>query len=136
MASVLGRAAAVPGADLGTIVRRPAMLAVVAVVCGILISHLETAVSIVGIWIRSETFAHGFIVIPVVCWLIWRRRVELEATAARPYLPGVALVLLGGAAWLTATLSDVQAGRQFALLFMLEAAILAVVGVNVVRRIV
>ena len=135
MASVFGRAAAAPGTDLASIFRRPAVLAVVAVLLGILVVHAETAASIVSIWIRSETFTHGFIVIPVTCWLVWQRRAELEAIAAQPFLPGVALVLVGGAAWLAATLSDVQAGRQFALLFMLEAAILAVVGIAVVRTI-
>jgi hypothetical protein len=28
----------------------------------------------VSIWWRSETFTHGFLVPPIVAWLIWRKK--------------------------------------------------------------
>ena len=135
MASVFGRAFTVPRAELTSVARRPAVLAVVIAVVGILGVHAETAASIVSIWWRSETFAHGFVVVPVGLWLVWQRRAVLEQALARPFFPGLLLVALFGAMWLVATLSDVQAGRQFALLFMIEAAVLTVVGPAVVRQI-
>ena len=124
-----------PRAELTSVARRPAVLAVAAAVIGILAVHADTVASIVSIWIRSETFAHGFVVVPIGLWLIWQRRAALEASVARPFLPGLLLVASFGAMWLAATLSDVQAGRQFALLFMIEAAVLAVVGPAVVGAI-
>ena len=33
---------------------------------------LDTSVSIVTIWNRSETFTHGFFVLPIFLWLVWR----------------------------------------------------------------
>ncbi len=34
--------------------------------------------SMVAIWARSETFAHGFVVAPISLWLIWRMRDRLR----------------------------------------------------------
>ena len=36
--------------------------------------HWQTSASIVAIWHRSETFAHGFVVLPIVLFLVWRQR--------------------------------------------------------------
>jgi exosortase A len=130
MASIFGRHIAAP--ELSSLGRQPAVLAVMVTIVAILIVYAETAATIVSIWMRSETFAHGFIVVPIVGWLMWQRRAEVQAAVAKPFLPGLALVLLGGMAWVAATLSDVQAGRQFALVFMIESAILTIVGPAVV----
>lgn len=135
MASVFGREMPVSGAELSSLGRRPALLAVVATIVAIVAVYAETAGTIVDIWVRSETFAHGFIVVPIVGWLIWQRRAAVQAAVAKPFLPGLVLVLVGGAAWVAATLSDVQAGRQFALVFIIESAVLTVVGPAVVRAI-
>ena len=35
--------------------------------------------SAVEIWSRSGTFTHGFVILPVVAYLGWRRRAELAA---------------------------------------------------------
>ena len=37
----------------------------------------------VGIWWRSETFAHGFLVLPISLWLVWRQRGELAVALRR-----------------------------------------------------
>ena len=44
----------------------------------------DTVASVVHIWIRSETFAHGFLIVPISAWLIWRRRHAVMALAATP----------------------------------------------------
>jgi len=39
--------------------------------------YAGTAAAMVEIWMRSETFAHGFVVAPISLWLIWRMRHRL-----------------------------------------------------------
>jgi len=73
----------------------PALAAGVAVL-GILALYWPTAASIVAIWIRSETFTHGFVVVPICLWLAWRHREALAAIPARPWWPGLALVFAAG----------------------------------------
>ena len=92
-----------------------------------------TASSIVAIWWRSETFAHGFVVLPVCVWLAWRRREALARIPARPWWPGLAFVFLAGALWLATSVGDALGLKQFALAFMIQAAIVTVLGWRVAR---
>ena len=91
--------------------------------------YWQTAASIVAIWIRSETFAHGFVVIPICFWLVWRASGDAGADSMQGRggrrLSGV---LLAGALWLVASAADALGVRQFALAFMIQAGIVAVVG--------
>ena len=63
--------------------RTPA-LAVFALLVLLLLSFRDTAVAMVEIWSRSETFTHAYVVPPIVAWLIWRRRAELSTLSPRP----------------------------------------------------
>jgi len=110
-----------------------AILAASVAVLGILALHWPTAASIVAIWIRSETFTHGFVIVPVCLWLAWRRRETLAAIPARPWWPGLGVVLAAGGLWFVASVGDVGSAQQFALAFMLQAAIVTVLGVRIAR---
>lgn len=93
----------------------------------------DTAVAMVTIWERSGTFAHAFLVPPIVLWMVWRRREALAAMQARPAL-GMLLPLAGAALlWLLADLAGVNAAAQFALVAMLVLSVPLVYGVPVAR---
>ena len=95
----------------------------------------ETATAMVGIWMRSETFAHAFLVPPISLWLIWRRRAELAQHVPRsePWLllPMALACLL----WLLAELADVNAATQFSLVLLIVLSVPAVFGFAVAREI-
>ena len=110
----------------------PSIAAGIAVL-GILALYWPTGASIVAIWIRSETFTHGFVVVPICLWLVWRHRETIAATPARPWWPGLILVAAASAVWFVASVGDVVSARQFALAFMLQAAIVTVLGTRVAR---
>ena len=44
--------------------------------------YRETAWSLVALWQRSETYAHGFMIYPVSLYLIWRGRNAGSRTSA------------------------------------------------------
>ena len=62
---------------------RTALPAFVLLVAAILLLYRETATVMVGIWWRSETFAHAFLVLPIGLWLVWRQRERLAAHGDR-----------------------------------------------------
>jgi exosortase A len=134
MASILPRPDT-PTADASgsLLVRYAPLIAAALAVGGILVAHADTVASIVLIWNRSETFAHGYVVVPICLWLAWRKRDAIAATAARPWYPALLLVAAAGALWMVMEVADVVGVRQFALAFMLQAAIVAVVGLGVAR---
>ncbi|OIR07125.1 transmembrane exosortase EpsH [mine drainage metagenome] len=102
----------------------------------LLVCYWNTAASMVAIWVRSETFAHGFVVPLISLWLIWRERVQLAALAPRP--AGWALLPLAaaGLAWLLGDLANVNSLSQLALVAMLILVVPAVLGTQVSRVIV
>lgn len=131
MASILGPNTTT-ASELASRSYAPLTIAVLLVV-GILALYASTVASMVGIWQRSETFAHGFVVVPICLWLAWRHRAVLAATPARPWWPALLLVALAGALWLAASLADVVSGRQFALVLMVQAGLVALLGLAVAR---
>ncbi|MBC7454790.1 MAG: exosortase A [Massilia sp.] len=90
--------------------------------------YFPTAKSIVDIWNSSETFAHGYIIVPISLWLIWRRRAQFVATPPVPCWPALALLALAGAAWLLARMGEVQVVQQYAFVAMLPLTALGVLG--------
>lgn len=95
----------------------------------------DTAASMVSIWSRSETFAHGFLVVPISAWLAWRQRRTLAALRPAPVLwPGVLVLAAAVAAWLAGEVTDVLAARHFALVLMFVSGVWMLTGHDVTRR--
>ncbi len=92
--------------------------------------YADTARSIVAIWNSSDTFAHGYIILPISLWLIWRRRDVLANMTPTPYWPALLPLAAAGFGWLLAELGDVQVVRQYAFVAMLPLVALAVLGVR------
>jgi len=119
-----------PGAALQTRTLPPA--AAFALVAGVLalaiLVYLPTARSMATIWSSSDTFTHGWLVLPAFLWFVWQRRAALRAAPLRPGWPGFALIASGGALWLLGELSGTQAPTHFALVLLAVGAVLAVTG--------
>jgi exosortase A len=94
----------------------------------VLAIYWDTAKSIVAIWGSSETFAHGYLIVPITLVLVWAKRREVAALAPRPDLLGFALLAAAGIAWLAAEAAQVQVLRQYALAAMVPATVLALAG--------
>jgi exosortase A len=95
----------------------------------------ETAWSMVSIWIRSETFAHGFLILPISLWLIWDRRDQLARLAPSHELQALWVLLACGAGWLIAHVAAVLVVEQFMFVAMLLVAVWVLVGTPVARAI-
>lgn len=104
-------------------------LAVVALaIAAILALYWPTAESMVAIWWRSETFAHGFLIVPIVLALVWARRRELARLEPVPDYRGLLIIAAAAAAWLLGAAGDAQVVQQFAMTAMIPGAVLAVTG--------
>jgi exosortase A len=107
---------------------RVALPLLCATIAAILVVYWRTAESIVAIWSRSETFQHGFIIVPISLALIWSKRHEVARIAPAPDWLGAALLAGAGLAWLVATAGEVQVIQQYAMVAMIPAAVVAVAG--------
>ena len=112
-----------------------AIAATALVVATVLLLYRDTLVAMVGIWSRSETFAHAFLVPPIVAWLIWRQRAALAVRAPSPQAWMLAPMAAAGLLWLLGELGSANAAAQFALVALLVTAALAVIGLEASRPI-
>jgi exosortase A len=90
--------------------------------------YFGTVRSIVAIWNSSETFAHGYVILPISLWLIWRRRENFSLYPPVPYPPALLLLAVLGAGWLAAQLGEVQVVSQYTFVAMFPVAALALFG--------
>lgn len=110
-------------------------LVLTALVLGwVVVGYWKTVESMVGIWERSETFAHGFVVLPIALWLIWRQRGRVAADSPCPSRPALWALLPIGCAWLAGSLAAANALAQLALVALLVFCVPALLGWQVARK--
>jgi len=112
-----------------------ALPALVVTLLAILVLYRETAMAMVEIWARSDTFMHGFIVPPITLWLIWRIRNNIALLTPRPNAWVLLMLAATGFVWLLGELATVGTLSQFALITMLVLSVPAVLGFQVAKRI-
>ena len=95
--------------------------------------YAATGRSMVDTWSRTETYAHGFVVLPIAVWLAWRMRDRLRAMSPSPSWLAVPLLAVAGFAWLLAQLGAVNALAQASFVAMLVLTVPAVLGLRVAR---
>ncbi|WP_443113167.1 exosortase A [Herbaspirillum seropedicae] len=93
----------------------------------------QTLWSMVAIWNSSETFTHQYLILPISLWLIWRQRAQLRGLPAQPFLPGLAVLALCSLGWLLGELADVQVVKQFALVALMVAGVVTLLGLRMAR---
>ncbi|MDB5748636.1 MAG: exosortase [Massilia sp.] len=109
-------------------VAQSSLLLIVLALLAPLVLYFGTARSIVDVWNSSETFAHGYAIVPISLWLIWRRRANFSLIPAAPSWPALALLALAGAGWLAARIGGVQVVMQYAFVAMFPLAAFALLG--------
>lgn len=105
--------------------------AIAALIIGIgavLALYWDAAYSIGFTWWDSPAFSHGFLILPIVAYLIWLQRHKLLALPPRPSALGLAAVALGSLGWLVGETAGVLQVQQVALVFVLQGVVLAVIG--------
>jgi len=113
------------GAERGWRIALPIMAAAL---FAVLATYWDTAKSIIAIWGSSDTFAHGYLIVPIALSLVWLKRREVAALPPRPDVLGFLLLGAAGFAWLAAEAAQVQVLRQYALAAMFPATVLALAG--------
>jgi exosortase A len=99
----------------------------------VLVIYHETARSMVNIWSRSDTFAHGFLIVPISLWLIWMRRDLLAPVMPAPAIWVALSIIPFGTVWLVAWLVDVTVIQQLALVAIMVAGAWAIMGHQLTR---
>lgn len=100
---------------------------------GVILLFWDTFQGMVSIWIRSETFAHGFLILPISLWLVWEKRREIALLTPYPNLWILLLTLPIGFGWILGHMVDVLVVQQFAAVALLIVCISAVLGLGATK---
>lgn len=92
------------------------------------IFYLDTVVSIVDIWVRSETFAHGFLILPISAYMVWIRRESLKYIQVKPALPGVLFLAIVAITWSFAYAGNILSLEQIAFYLFIPVLVYTVFG--------
>jgi exosortase A len=104
-----------------------------AAVLSVLVAYRETAASFVQVWRGSDTFVHGFLIVPICAFLVWARREALASLTPRPWPLALALLPPLGLAWFVGHATSTLLVEQFSLAAMLPALVCALLGPHVAR---
>jgi exosortase A len=106
-------------------------LIVVLLLVWVLLLYLPTSLSMISIWERSETFAHGYVVFPIFLYLLWRERKALANVERSRYWPALLGVAGAGAIWFIGEKVNAAVVSQMAMVAMIPFAVWAVLGTRV-----
>jgi exosortase A len=87
-----------------------------------------TFTSMSDIWSRSDTFAHGYVILPLSLWLMWRERHELAAIQAAPDWRVIFLAAPIALIWLSARVAGALVVEQYAFVVLGLLAVWALLG--------
>jgi len=120
----------VPGQAVDDTMRswRIAGAALSASVLVILTAYAETAGSIVTAWASSNLYSHGFLVIPAVAFLLWRRRGALADATPTPFALGLLALVSACLVWLLGETTTTSVFKHLGLILMIQAATLTLLG--------
>lgn len=93
-----------------------------------------TIQSMVDVWASSRTFAHGFLVLPIVGYLVWSSRGRLVLLVPSPNAWGVAVLVGTGILWGLGRRADTIWLQQASVVALLPGLVWTVYGTEIVRR--
>ncbi len=88
----------------------------------------DTLALIIEKWQSDAAFSHGFLIVPVSLWLIWRCAAGPGDVRFVPSWIGVVALLLCAALWMVGRGAGVLVIEQFGVVLMIPALVLALVG--------
>ena len=93
----------------------------------------QTVAFTVNTWISNETYTHGFIILPISLWLMWKRRHELAALTPQPALWMLLPMVLLGLLWALGYLGRVMVVQQYSLIIMIILLVWGLLGTRMAR---
>ena len=100
----------------------------VAGILALVLAFYPTFMSMVNIWVRSETFTHAFLIAPISIWLVWEKREALLTHIPKCSVLGLLALYASGFLWLLGMAVDAAVVQQFSVVLMLISVIWSVLG--------
>jgi len=94
----------------------------------VLFLYFSAFSSMFSIWMASETYAHGLIIVPVVLFLLWTKREIIANISFVPDARVSIVIAFLSLLWFCASLVNVNFFQQIAAMLLLPAGVFAILG--------
>lgn len=94
----------------------------------IIYGYWGTIQSMYLMWLRTDTYAHGMVVLPIVAWLMWSERKQLGHYIPQPTAIFLVLLIPIVFAWLLGQLAAVNALTQFSAMAIFAICVMSIIG--------
>ena len=98
----------------------------------LLLVYFDTFRSMAEIWSRSDTYVHGYFVLPISLYLIWTLRAEVRKLSPRADALALVPIAIAGVGWMAARLGGVLVAEQYFAVASIPLMVWAVAGPSVV----
>ncbi|GAA6204842.1 exosortase A [Thalassotalea sp. SU-HH00458] len=93
----------------------------------------ETFTKLVNVWYSSNTYGHGFIIVPIVLWLLSKKKEQIKALPIKTSFIGLLGVLGVSLFWFLAKLSGINVAEQFAVFITPSFVVMSIWGLSGLR---
>lgn len=112
---------------------KTASIALAAIVLAVLLLNLAVIRFTIHIWTTNETYTHGFLIVPISAWLIWRKRHVLAAMTPSPAIAGIVPFFLCSIIWQLGHQAGAMVVEQYAMIGMIVSSALTVLGTRIFK---
>jgi len=98
------------------------------------IVYQDALLAMTTIWSRSDTFAHGYFILPISLWLLWRDKANLLASVVQPTWLALPLLVISLFVGLFAYAADISVLRQLSAVTSVIFLLWLLVGNSLVWR--
>ncbi len=106
------------------------LIAIVGLVAALILLQWDTYESMVGTWLSSSTYRHGFAIPLLAVFFAWQRREEALHRPVSVWWPGLLGIGALSALWALAVLVNVQVVAQFASVALIGAIAICIAGLK------
>jgi len=101
----------------------------------VVLIYLPVLADLVLDWYEDPNYSHGFLIIPVAIWFIWRQREELASTPISTNMWGFVGVLVSLAIFIVGTAGAEYFSGRFSFVMLLASLALFLLGTQIFRKI-
>jgi len=85
-------------------------------------------------WYSSDEYSHGFFIVPLACFILWKKREILAEIPARPSLWGLTLVLFSLLIYLFAHFAEISTLTSFSMVLLFAGIIIYFYGFKMLKE--
>ncbi|MFC1863539.1 exosortase/archaeosortase family protein [Thermodesulfobacteriota bacterium] len=100
------------------------------ITCIILVSVLfvPVIIQLVNVWVTNGDYSHGFLVVPIVGWIIWARREKLLLLSVKSSWIGLPVLMIGMAAYLISFIVNFKTLNYLSMIIIILGLLLFLTG--------